>query len=551
MNNKKPCIKTLKKGITNLNSVMSRLGIKQLRKGQDEAIATLMNLQDCYTVLPTSHGKSLIFTIPTLCYNWRTIVFTPLVALMQDHLRNLKQKGLDAAVISSGQTHKENEMALASYERSEINFLFIAPERLHNEYFKDVMMKAPPDMIAVDEAHVLSQWAVGFRSSYCRIADFIKQHEPKVVLTLTATSPKEVQDDIINIIGLDPEVKKVIYLPPRKNLKFESMIQPNDYELLNIVNEIEGSGIVYCSTVKHTHELYENIGNFVKGGALVYNGQMSKNDKFSNQEAWTSGRVRVAICTNAFGLGINKPDTRFVIIRDISGSLEELSQAVGRAGRDGKDARCIICMSDEGIKTQEFFIGCGHPPKHELESIYHAIKNNCDADNICTMSLAKLADMTNVNKFHLQSISHNLQAFKVIERIKQEKMLQIRILDNPDHERYLKYYHCIADYGVETNNSYIEIEFDFLAEQCGVTPQTMIKHLKYLHSIKAIDLIPPPSRPPIKLIGKLSDIDFEYLKNKMNDSYRKLQTVLDFYRYPDDKKHDYLTDYFFKTINCS
>lgn len=548
MNNKKADTQQFINGVNNLPRVLRELGIDSLRKGQDEAIATLLSLRDCYTVLPTSHGKSLIFTVPTLCYNWKTIVFTPLVALMQDHLRNLRKKGLKAGSISSGQTNKENEMTLMEYARGDLNFLLIAPERLHNLKFNEAMRNQPPDMIAVDEAHVLSQWAIGFRSSYCKIVDFIKQFEPKVVLTLTATSPKEVEEDIINIIGLDKDVKKVIYLPPRLNLKLHSENFLSDYEMLKLVNSIEGSGIIYCSTVKRTHELFDALGGFIKGKALVYNGELSRNDKFMNQEAWTTGKVRVAICTNAFGLGINKPDTRFVIYRNMPGSIEELSQGFGRAGRDGKDAHCLMYFDDESIKTQEFFIDCGYPPKSSIVSIYNAIKANSDSDGICHISLSRLADMTKVNKFFLQAISHNLQAFRCIERTTKEKVLQAKIISDPDHDRYLKYYEALANYGSVNSAGWFEMDIEFMAGVCNTTETTLVKHLKYLDDQRFIKLVLPQARPPLKIIGPVSLVDFSYLVDKKNEAYKKLDSVMEFHRVKDKLKHTYIQEYFKQTL---
>lgn len=544
MNNKKKDMQAFDVAMERLPSVLARLGIPDLRKGQDEAVYTLLALKDCYTVLPTSHGKSLIFTVPTLVFNWRTIIFTPLVALMQDHLHNLRKKGLTAAQISSSQTPKENEIAIDSYVNGEVNFLLIAPERLQNANFKAIMEKHPPDMIAVDEAHCLSQWAMGFRSSYCRIADFIKAHEPKVVLTLTATSPIEVETDIINILGLDPNIKKVIYLPPRLNLKLHSLPYPGDSGLIHLTNSMSGSGIIYCSTVKNTEQLFDNYSNHIKGGCLVYNGQLSRNDKFANQNSWTSGDVRVAVCTNAFGLGINKPDTRFVIYKDLPGSIEELSQGFGRAGRDGKDAFCMLYVSDDSYSTQKFFIDCGFPSKVDIRNIYQQMKLHADRNGVCNETLTRMADKAGVNKWTLQALSHNLQAFRVIERLSAEKTVQIKIKSDPDHQRYLKYYSLFEDYGYINDKGFLELELSFLAEQAGSAEQTVITHLRYMDSQDYIKLILPDRRPPIRIIGDINNVDFDYLENKRSESYKKLEQVLEFHRTPNKNKHDYLQQYF-------
>lgn len=530
--------------IKKLNETIAKLGIKELRKGQDDAIFNLLKGNDCYTVLPTGHGKTGIFVIPTLVKQWKTIVFTPLVALMQDHLNNLLRMGLSAGQISSVQTPKENEMTLEEYKNGNIDFLFIAPERLENEKFHEIIDVRKPDMVAVDEVHCLSEHGLNFRSSYCRIIDFISKIDPEVILTLTATSPKEVEEDVIRLLGLDENVKKVVYMPPRLNLKLTSKPWQSDYDLVKQVNKLEGSGIIYFSTVKRIEEFYNDVGHMIQGGSLIYNGQMSNNEKSSNQELWSSGEVRVIICTNAFGLGINKPDTRFVIMRDIPGSIEELSQAFGRAGRDGKDATCILYFDPDSIKTQEFFIQTSYPSKEEITAVYNTIKQHADADQICHLGGAQIAEQANVSKWYIQAVMANLQAFGAIERKDFNKAVQIKFKKPHIDDKYNQLLELIKEYGIKNEKNYLEIEIEFLASEIGLKPPTLKKRLKDLNEDGYIEYIPPPRSKPTKILKPISCVDFDLLKEKRQRAFDKLDLTINFHRISDNLKHQYMTNYF-------
>lgn len=378
-----------------------RLGFESLRKGQEEAVKTLISGKSCYCVLPTGFGKSAIFIIPPLVNNWTNLIFTPLVALMRDHYLNLINHGLSARLISSEQSKKENEAALEAYSANEAQFLFVAPERVLDDRFREVIKAKPPDMVTIDEAHVASEHALSFRPSYCKIAPYVKL--AKVTLVLTATSPREVERDIFEIFDLPADTKRIIYLPRRENLKLSSLIWTGD---LGLANRFQGSGIVYCSTIREVERLYDCFKDSISGGCTIYHGQLK--GRSLNQQDWMTGEKRVMICTNAFGLGINKLDTRFVIVRDVPATLEELAQLFGRAGRDGLEANCVMYYDQQSIKTQEFLISCRYPGPAEIIAAYNVIKKNPE------LTYLEIAKRAGINKYSIRAVMSILQSFNVV-----------------------------------------------------------------------------------------------------------------------------------------
>ena len=536
--------KTLQQAFTELPDILKKLGYSGLRKGQEDAVYAVLHKKDCYCVLPTGAGKSSIFIIPTVLLDWTTIVFVPLVSLMQNHLDSVLRKGFKAGQLSSTQTPQENEQTLNEYINGNLSFLFVAPERLSNDAFTDALKENPPNMITIDEAHVASEHGLNFRPNYCKIADYIEIANPDVVMTLTATSPLEVEQDIIRIFKMGEDVNKVVYMPPRLNLHIQGVPWVSDHEFLQRINSYSGSGIIYCTTVKRVEDLYERLGHLIEGGCLTYHGQMSSNNKTSNQEMWMSGDTRVVICTNAFGLGIDKPDTRFVILRDIPSGLDELSQEIGRAGRDGEDAYCIVYKDPDSVKTQEFFIDTKYPAKEDIYAVYNVIKNSINSDGLCTLGGGKIAEQANVSKWVIQSVLANLVAFRVIERVNTEKVVQIKLLQEHADRTYKSLCDSIFEYGVINSSGFVEIDLGFLVNELGVKETTIKTKLSALAKNNYIEYLPPARSKPIKIIGPTTNIDMEYLKNKKKEAYHKLELVDTFYKVHDSKKHEFLTAYF-------
>ena len=533
----------LLKSYTNLNSVLSKLGFSELRDGQDKAVAAVFGGNDVIVILPTGKGKSAVYIIPTLTNDWRTIIFSPLVALMQDQTESLQKKGLRAAQLSSLQSDKENEMSLADWEQGNIDFLLAAPERLRNEKFLEAAQRVKPDMVTVDEVHTLSQWSDNFRSDYCKISDFIDQVNPRTVLCLTATCPTEVEEDVRRVINI-PDAEKVVYLPPRKNLKYESYMWSSPWDLQKFINSINGSTIVYCATVKETHHLYETIGGQIQGGSLVFNGQMKQSEKASNQSLFMNSHVRVMFCTNSFGMGIDKENIRAVIHRDIPGSVENYSQETGRAGRDDKDSRCILFYDEKAIRTQEFFIQNGHPDKDTVVAFYNSVLSKSDKDRFCYASLYNICQDAGLNYYCAQPVTQILYGSKVLDRVKQDKVIKVKLKKDHIDSKYQKYYENIERFGIPDDEGYNEIDVELFVDAMGFAKNTVLKHLTNLAENDYIDYVPPAKGNPLKVIGGIKNVDFERLKEKEQEAHGKLNDIVKFFNTPDSEKQNFLVNYF-------
>lgn len=542
MNNVKEKPDYMVKGFANLGKVLSKVGVPGLRKGQDQIIHTVLSGVDCLGILPTGHGKSLTYIVPTLCMEWKCVIFSPLIALMQDQLYSLQRKGLRAGQISSIQTPKENQMTVNDWAAGEIDFLLVAPERLNNNDFLEAMNQIRPDFIAVDEAHTLSQWSHNFRSSYCKIADFVELMDPKVLLSLTATCSKEIEEDIRSVLKI-PEAKKVMYLPQRKNLKLSSKEWKSNYQFLQDVNAVDGKLIIYCSTVKMVDELYEELGSRIVGGACTYHGQMSSGAKSSNQELFLSGEVRVVIATNAFGMGIDCPDIRAVFYRTLPGTVPELIQGFGRAGRDGKDSDCVLYYDENTIRTQEFFLECGYPSKTDFVAFFNVIKDNLNEENLCELRINDICELAGVSPFKAAALMENFLGKKVLERVGKENSVQVKILKPAPNDRFQPYYEHIEMYGIPNDKGYYELDMLHFVEQLGKSEQTVKNNLRKLDKEQCISFVPPSRVRPINIIGSIDLIDFKYLRNKERVERNNLDAVKTFHFIEDDEKHNYLEEY--------
>ena len=332
-------------------------GYDSFREGQEELIDCLLAGQDVFGIMPTGAGKSLCYQIPALMFSGITLVISPLISLMKDQVAALNQAGVYAAYLNSSLTQGQYFKALDFARRGKYKIIYVAPERLLTESFLDFAVHADISFLSVDEVHCVSQWGQDFRPSYLKIVEFISRLPRRpVVGAFTATATQPVREDVTRILQLrNPHIVTTGF--DRSNLYFEVRTAKDKMaQVLRLLQEHEGeSGIIYCITRKLVEEVYESLK--ARGIAVTkYHAGLSDEERRINQDDFIYDRCSLMVATNAFGMGIDKPDVRFVIHYNMPKNMESYYQEAGRAGRDGEPSACILLYSGQDVRTNQFFI---------------------------------------------------------------------------------------------------------------------------------------------------------------------------------------------------
>lgn len=345
----------------NINQTLKQyFGYDSLRTGQEELINGILAGHDVLGIMPTGAGKSLCYQLPALILKGITLVISPLISLMSDQVKALNQAGVHAAYINSSLTENQIRMALSYASQGRYKIIYVAPERLNTPRFLDFACNADISMLTVDEAHCISQWGQDFRPSYLEIAGFLTRLPRRpIVSAFTATATERVKNDIVASLELNNPVTMVTGFD-RPNLFFRVVTRKGgsqkDNSIINYVKKHEDeSGIIYCATKKNVDKLYTLL-NEQGISAGRYHAGLSNEERKQNQENFTYDRIRVMVATNAFGMGIDKSNVRYVLHYNMPQSLEYYYQEAGRAGRDGEEAECVLFFSKQDIMINKFFL---------------------------------------------------------------------------------------------------------------------------------------------------------------------------------------------------
>jgi ATP-dependent DNA helicase RecQ len=538
-------------------------GFKEFRPLQDEIIKSIAAGRDTLGLMPTGGGKSVTYQVPAIASEGMCLVITPLIALMKDQVEKLNQRGIRAIAVHSGMSRDEINVALDNAIYGNYKFLYISPERIGTEIFRVRLEKMKINLIAVDEAHCISQWGYDFRPSYLRIVDLRKYLPDTTLLAITATATTDVVEDIQDKLKFrDKNVLRITF--ERKNLIYTVRETENKQKyILRLVRKMKGSGIIYVRSRKKTREL----SLYLQEGGIscdYYHAGLTHPVRNKKHNDWMTGKIRIMIATNAFGMGIDKADVRFVIHMDLPDSLEEYFQEAGRAGRDHKVAHAILLFNEGDKYTAEKRIQTNFPEPDAIRQIYRALGNYYQIpvggakNQVFDFSIAEFASRYKKSIMIIYSSLKILQLEGYIElteeifnppKIKfltgRDELYRFQ-LANEDYDAFIKL--LLRTYtGVFTE--YVTIYEDSLARKAGVKTEVIVEYLKKLNDMGIIRYLPQKKTPVIIFTEERLDIkdlrlSREHYKDRKDRYTRRINEVMRYASENEKCRSVFLLEYF-------
>ncbi|XOV93917.1 MAG: ATP-dependent DNA helicase RecQ [Bacteroidota bacterium] len=477
-------------------------GYPAFRPLQAEIIDSVIAGHHTLALMPTGGGKSICFQVPALCIDGICIVISPLIALMKDQVEQLKSRGIKAEALFSGMSTREIDITLDNCIYGGIKFLYVSPERLRTELFLERAAKMKIGLLAIDEAHCISQWGYDFRPPYLQIADFINEFNLHKLVAVTASATKEVKEDILEKLGFkEPNIFKKSFA--RSNLSYSVFnLENKEEKMMEILNNVPGTGIVYVRSRKRTQLIAEMLRrNGVS--ADYYHAGLSPQDRVAKQEAWIKGKIRVIASTNAFGMGIDKPDVRTVIHYDLPDSLEAYYQEAGRAGRDEKKAYAVVLYHQGDIVDLESRTEKSAVDVEFIKRVYQALANyyklavgsnalsNFDfvyADFTVTFNLPSVETYHALSKLEdegfIQITESYRDASKIFFLLKPEELYKFQVA----HENFDPLIKVLLRlYGGELYSSFITIKEQDISKLLKENVSRVVKNLEYLQKLDVLE----------------------------------------------------------------
>lgn len=520
-------------------------GFDNFRPLQDEIVKSVLQGHDTLALLPTGGGKSICFQVPAMMMDGICIVVSPLIALMKDQVENLKAKGIEAIAIYAGMGKREIDILLDNCIYGKIKFLYLSPERLLSEIVRERIAYMNVNLIAIDEAHCISQWGYDFRPPYLKIKDLRTIHPDKPILALTATATPYVREDIVQKLEMkNPNVFVKSFA--RRNLSYVVFdLEDKHKKLLDIAKNVKGCGLVYVRNRRETAE----VAHFLQRNGIAadfYHAGIEKDLRFKKQEDWKKDVIRIMVATNAFGMGIDKPDVRFVIHLDLPDSLEAYYQEAGRAGRDEKRAFAVLLAnkSDQLILNAKY--ADSFPTVEEIKKVYHYLGSYFQLAFGAGEGLSFEFDLADFCKKFSLGVIKTLAALKFLEHdgylaLTENIFLQSRLMFVASHEDVYRFQ--IENVGYDpiiktiqrsyggAFDGYVKIKEADLSNRLKISYTDVVNYLNRLQQLEIISYLPQTDQPQLQFVLPRADqlhldIDVKYIQLRQQIQKDQVNAVL-------------------------
>ncbi|WP_258098495.1 RecQ family ATP-dependent DNA helicase [Marinoscillum pacificum] len=523
-------------------------GYSDFRPLQSEIIGAVLDKQPVLALLPTGGGKSICFQVPALCVEGICIVISPLIALMKDQVMQLQKRNIKAVAIYSGMSKKEIDIALDNCVYGQIKFLYVSPERLKTDIFKERAKQMDINLLAIDEAHCISQWGYDFRPPYLEIAEFIEEINPPRIVALTASATREVKFDILD--KLKAENARVFQKSfARANLSYSVFeLEHKEQKILEILKSVQGSSVVYVRSRKQTREIAEFL-HYNQISTDYYHAGVPGSIRSAKQDKWIAGETRVMVATNAFGMGIDKPDVRTVIHYDLPDSLEAYYQEAGRAGRDEQKAYAIQLYTKNDIENLRTRTEQAAVSVEYIRRVYQALANY--------FKLAVGSNALSSFEFDYQAFARNfdlplVETFHALNKLADEGLIALnepfketsKLIFNLDQPEVYKFQ--VANramdpvikvlmrlYGGQLFTDFVTIKEKDIASLLGESIEKAYQQLTYLHQAEVVTYQRASDIPRITFLTPRYDannlpLDQKRIKWRRDVTLRKAESVINY-----------------------
>ncbi|MHA4895070.1 RecQ family ATP-dependent DNA helicase [Pedobacter sp. PWIIR3] len=520
-------------------------GFDNFRPLQDEIIHAVLSGKDTLALMPTGGGKSLCFQLPALAKEGICIVVSPLIALMKDQVEHLKAKGIEAVAIYAGMGKREIDILLDNCVYGNIKFLYLSPERLLSELVRVRISYMNVNLIAVDEAHCVSQWGYDFRPPYLKINELRDIHPQVPILALTATATRRVRDDITDKLQLK-DAQVFVKSFARKNLSYVVLTDEDKYRrLISIVKNVKGSGLVYVRNRRETSE----VALFLKRNGIAadfYHAGIEREERFTKQADWMANKIQVMVATNAFGMGIDKADVRFVVHLDLPESLEAYYQEAGRAGRDGNKSYAVLLANKSDQLALEAKYSNSFPSVEEIKKVYHDLGSFFQLAYGAGEGLNFDFDLADFCKRFNIGVVKAMAALKFLEHdgyltLSENIFLQSRVMflvghedvyrfqiENAGYDRLIKA--ILRSYG-GAFDVYVKIQESDIAKKTGISFKDVVRHLNFFQEQGLLSYLPQTDQPQLQYVRPRVDrlhldIDTRYIELRKEVQADQIKAVL-------------------------